>query len=95
MIGDKFKVKKEFVPETLSWCKQHYVPKVDRYITCETFGNIDGMNGTCWWCMEMTPYQWHMCKDETFIKRLMNNPKKELNKSREEAEVFVEQYKQF
>lgn len=86
--------KRDFVPETLTWCRQHYVPKVDRYITCKEFGHSDGMDGSCWWCMEMTPYQWHMCCDETWMKSLMRSFGKTQGMQREEAEKFIEQYKQ-
>lgn len=88
------KCKEDFVPETLSWCRQHYVPKVDRYITCKEFGHIDGMDGSCLWCMEMTPYQWHMCSDESWLKSIMSPYAKNRMESREEAEEFIEQYKQ-
>lgn len=53
-----------FVPETLDWCKKHYVPLIKQYISCNEFGYCDGMNGSCHWCREMTPYQWEMCRDE-------------------------------
>lgn len=87
-------LKRDFVPETLIWCRQHYVPKADRYITCEDFGHTDGMKGSCWWCMEMTPYQWHMCSDESWLKSIMSPYAKNRMESREEAEEFIEQYKQ-
>lgn len=84
----------EPVPETLTWCRQHYVPPVARYITCSDFGNSDGMNGSCWWCMEMMPYEWHMCQDESWIRRLIS-PRACIGKdSRAEAIEFIEQYKQ-
>lgn len=60
-----------FIPETLDWCCHHYVPKNPAYITCKEFGRCDGMDGSCWWCMEMTPYQWHMCVDEAWIQSLL------------------------
>ena len=82
-----------FVPETLTWCRKHYVPKVDRYITCKEFGHSGGMDGACWWCMEMTPYQWHMCQDESFIKSLMRFENMRPRMSREEAKEFIERYK--
>ena len=50
----KYPVTKDFIPETLEWCKHHYVPPMDMYITCCDFGNNDGMNGSCHWCLEMT-----------------------------------------
>lgn len=86
--------KRDFVPETLSWCRQHYVPKFDRYITCEDFGHTDAMNGSCWWCMEMTPYQWHMCCDETWLRSLMRSFGNVPSRSKEDAIQFIEEYKQ-
>lgn len=63
--------KEVFVPETLDWCRHHFVPKNPVYITCQDFGCCDGMDGSCWWCMEMTPYQWHMCADEAWVQGLL------------------------
>lgn len=85
---------KDFVPETLTWCRHHYVPPVERFISCKQFGNIDGMDGACWWCMEMTPYQWHMCSDESWVRRLLSPVARIPSSSREEAITFIEQYKQ-
>lgn len=79
---------KNFVPETLEQCKQHYIPPINQYISCSEFGNSDGMNGSCHWCKEMCPYQFEMCRDESWIQSLMKN------KSREDAEKFIEYYKQ-
>ena len=79
----------ENVPETLEYCRYHYVPPVKKYITCEYFGNIDGMSGGCWWCKEMTPYQWYMCSDESHVRNCM----KRNNITREEAIELVETYK--
>lgn len=87
-------MEKAFVPETLSWCRKHYVPKVEKYITCKEFGHSDGMDGACWWCMEMTPYQWHMCCDETWVKSLMRSFGNTQGMQRDEAEEFIEGYKQ-
>lgn len=86
--------KRDFVPETLSWCRKHYVPKVDRYITCKEFGHSDGMDGACWWCMGMTPYQWHMCCDETWLRRLTRTIDKTPRMNKNEGIEFIEQYKQ-
>lgn len=86
--------KRDFVPETLSWCRKHYVPKVDRYITCKEFGHSDGMDGACWWCMEMTPYQWHMCCDETWLRSLTRTIDKTPRMNKNEGIEFIEQYKQ-
>lgn len=41
----RYPVIKDYIPETLEWCKQHYTPPMDRYITCRDFGNNDGMDG--------------------------------------------------
>ena len=84
------------VPETLTWCRQHYVPPVKEHIHCPDFGHSDGMNGSCWWCMEMTPYQWHMCKDETWVRGLLG-PTSRVRfkcKTRDDAVQFIEEYKQ-
>ena len=88
---------KPIVPETLDWCKEHYTPPVKEHIHCPDFGKCDGTNGGCWWCMEMTPYQWHMCSDETWIKGLINpygKPAGHVCLTRQEAATFIEEYKQ-
>lgn len=82
------------VPETLEECQCHYVPPVKEFITCPDFGHSDGMNGCCHWCREMTPYQWHMCGDETWIKGLLSPGACKQQASRDEAIKFIEQYKQ-
>ena len=79
----------ENVPETLEYCRYHYVPLVKKYITCEYFGNIDGMSGGCWWCKEMTPYQWYMCSDESLVRSYSKHDKI----TREEEIEKVERYK--
>lgn len=86
------KIDLNYVPEYLKECNMHYVPKNKKYITCKEFGHIDGMNGACWWCKEMTPYQWVMCWDESSLKSLMNPCFKNLTK--EEAIRFIEERKQ-
>lgn len=86
--------KSDFVPETLEWCRSHYVPPVAKHITCPDFGQCDGMNGGCWWCLEMTPYQWHMCSDEKWVRGLLRSTARFPAKSREDAVRFIEQYKQ-
>lgn len=83
-----------FVPETLDWCKEHYVPPVEKHIDCECFGKTDGMNGSCWWCREMKPYQFEMCSDESWIRGLLSPIARIPKKSREEAAEFIENYKQ-
>lgn len=64
-----------YVPETLEQCKTNYLPPNYKYICCNEFGNPDGMVGSCIWCLEMTPYQFEMCNDESKIKSLCNNKK--------------------
>ena len=82
------------IPETLAWCRSHYCPPVQTYINCPDFGHADGMDGSCWWCMEMTPYQWHMCRDELWIIGLLSPSACIRKNTREEAIEFIEQYKQ-
>ena len=83
-----------FVPETLDWCEKHYVPPISRYISCDAFGHSDGMSGGCWWCKEMTPYQWHMCKDESWVRGLLSPVARIPKDTREHAAEFIEEYKQ-
>ena len=83
-----------FVPETLEWCKKHYVPPVKKHIFCKSFGQCDGMDGSCHWCREMLPYQWHMCCDETWIKGLLRPGSRNPENTREEAAEFIEKDKQ-
>lgn len=78
----------EFVPEDLEWCKNHYVPQVKKYITCQSFGNIDGMVGSCHWCQEMTPYQWYMCSDYSWYRTMLNSNKIGLKTSEEIIEYI-------
>lgn len=77
-----------FIPENLEWCTNHYVPPVKKFISCGDFGKCDGMDGACWWCMEMTPYQWEMCSDEAHKTSLMKT-----GKSEEEAISYIKEYK--
>lgn len=83
-----------FVPETLDWCQRHYVPPIKEYISCAEFGHSDPMNGSCHWCLEMCPYQWEMCQDEDRVRSLLSPIARKPAKSREEAIVFIENYKQ-
>ena len=83
-----------FIPETLDWCKEHYVPPVKEYIHCTSFGDCDGMDGSCHWCREMSPYQWYMCYDENWVRSLMSPIVRTPANSREEAAEFIEKYKQ-
>lgn len=83
-----------FVPETLTWCRQHYVPPVKEHIHCPSFGKSDGTDGGCWWCMEMTPYQWHMCQDESWVTGLLSPCARVKHKDRADAIKFIEEYKQ-
>lgn len=85
---------KKFVPETLTWCRQHYVPPIQEYIHCLDFGKSDGLNGSCWWCMEMTPYQWHMCQDESWVRGLTSSVARIRCADRESAITFIEDHKQ-
>ena len=84
----------DFVPETLEWCKKHYVPPVQKYINCEDFGYPDGMNGSCHWCLEMCPYQWEMCQDESRIRGYFSPISRKPAKTMEEAIKLLEIYKQ-
>ena len=83
-----------FVPETLAWCRQHYVPPVAEFITCSEFGHTDPMNGSCHWCLEMCPYEWEMCQDEDWVRGLLSPISRIPCKTREEAAEFIEEYKQ-
>ena len=83
-----------FVPESLEWCRQHYVPLVKEHIHCPYFGKLDSTCGGCVWCSEMTPYQWHMCSDETWVRGLLSPISRFENKYREDAIKFIEDYKQ-
>ena len=94
-MNEEFDKDKELVIyETLGQCRSHYNPPVKKYITCQHFGRSDPMNGECWWCMEMTPLQWHMCGDETWIRGLLSPGACQRKNSREEAIDFIENYKQ-
>lgn len=81
------------VPETLMQCRNHYNPPVQRFISCGQFGKLDCMDGGCYWCMEMTPYQWHMCIDESWVRELLSPSSRMHTNSREEAINFIENYK--
>lgn len=94
MKGVKMKEQEPIIYETLDECRSHYNPPVKQYITCQHFGHSDPMNGGCWWCMEMTPLQWHMCGDETWIRGLLSPCACQRKNSREEAIEFIENYKQ-
>ena len=81
------------VPETLIQCRNRYNPPVQRFITCGQFGKLDCTNGGCWRCMEMTPYQWHMCSDKSWVRGLLSPLSRTHANSREEAIKFIENYK--
>ena len=83
-----------FVPETLEWCKKHYVPPIKKNINCKYFGEFDPMSGGCIWCSEMCPYEFEMCRDESFVRGLMFPVSRVLAKNRKEAAEFIESYKQ-
>lgn len=87
-------VDSNFVPPNLDWCREHYVPPIEKHISCGEFGDCDSMDGSCHWCREMTPYQWYMCCDETWIKSLLRFSSHNPEKTRKEASEFIEQYKQ-
>lgn len=64
---------KELFPfETLEQCRTYYCKPFPQYITCKDFGELDGMNGSCHWCKEMTPIQFEMCWDESMVHNSMN-----------------------
>ena len=83
-----------FVPETLKWCKQHYVPPIKEYIYCPDFGNVDWTDGACHWCNVMWPYQCEMCRDESWVRSLLSPIARKPCVTREEAAEFIEDYKQ-
>ena len=84
-------VNKKFRPESLEQCDCNYLPPIDRYISCDRFGNSDGMDGGCWWCKEMTPYQWYMCLDESLIRHLIGRRTNPM--SRDEAQEYIDKIK--
>ena len=96
-IGSEHKVKSkidlDIVPETLEWCKLHYVPPIPEHINCKRFGHSDGMDGSCHWCREMTPYQFEMCSDETHIRGLLSPTAQIPAKDRDDAIRFIEERK--
>ena len=82
-----------FIPETLTWCANHYVPPIKDYIMCKDFGRCDGTNGSCYQCMELTPYQFEMCSDETWLLGLIPPSACSIYNTREEAAEFINHYK--
>lgn len=93
-VGEYMAIDNEFIPETLDWCESHYTPPIKEYINCKEFGNSDGTDGSCWMCMELTPYQFEMCADETWLRGLLSSTARKQCKSREEASEFIENHKQ-
>ena len=81
-----------FIPETLTWCANHYVPPIKDYIMCKDFGRCDGTNGRCYQCMELTPYQFEMCSDETWLLGLIPPSACSIYNTREEAAEFINHY---
>ena len=81
-----YPVSQNYIPESLEFCRTHYIPPIARYISCECFGRNDGTNGGCHWCLEMTPYQWYMYSDEQDVQHAMRN----YDFSYEDAIRFVE-----
>jgi hypothetical protein len=79
--------------ETIEQCQCNYCPPDKKYINCESFGNLDGMDGSCHWCKEMMPYLWHMCEDESWKKSLMKQPPHGKGFTEQEAIDFINTYK--
>lgn len=74
--------------ETLEQCRTHYCKPIQKYISCKEFGKLDGMDGSCHWCREMTPLQFEMCWDESTVCNY-----ERCGKAREEAIQLVEKKK--
>lgn len=70
-----------------------YNPPDYNVITCKDFGYIDGMNGSCHYCLEDCPYEWEMCSDESWKRRLMSPLSKIPNCTEEVAIKFIDEYK--
>jgi hypothetical protein len=51
------------------------------------------MDGGCHWCLEMCPYEWEMCQDESWVRGLLSPLARYPVKTREEAIEFIEEYK--
>jgi len=62
------------------------------HISCKEFGKVDGMNGSCHYCLEETPYQWEMCSDESWKRNLMSIYNK-CHCTEDEAIDFIDDYK--
>lgn len=90
---NKFLIDFNLIPETLKWCMNHYVPPIKDYIICKEFGKCDGTNGSCYQCMELTPYQFEMCSDETWLLGLIPPSACSRYNTREKATEFIEEYK--
>lgn len=88
---DIMSIDKKFRAENLEQCDSNYVPPIGKYITCEQFGNSDGMDSACWWCKEMTPYQWYMCLDETLLRHLTSRRTNPL--TTEQAQEYIDKVK--
>ena len=93
-FNKEVKEPREYVPESLEECQEHYVPPVSTHIYCPNFGRCDGTDGGCHWCREMTPYQWWMCSDETWLRSLMGPLARVKCETREAAVEFIEGRKQ-
>jgi len=93
-FNNEVKEPREYVPESLEECQEHYVPPVSAHIYCPHFGHCDGTDGGCHWCREMTPYQWWMCSDETWLRSLMGPLARVKCETKEEAANFIESRKQ-
>lgn len=79
--------------ETLDQCRRNYCYPVKKYISCDDFGHVDGTNGSCHWCLEMTPYQWEMCSDESWKRSMLSPIGKMHGRTEEEATRFINEYK--
>jgi len=62
-------------------------------ISCEEFGQLDGMNGSCHYCLEDTPYEFEMCSDESWKRSLMRASSRMPNCSECHAIQFIDNYK--
>ena len=69
--------------------KKEYLSPDDKYISCEAFSNIDGMDGACHYCKEETPLQFEMCWDANWLRSLI----KHNGYTKEEAIEFINKRK--
>lgn len=85
------KEKDKSVPQwdTVEQCSANHCKLILKYVSCEHFGKIDGMDGSCHTCKEITPYQFHMCSDFKWELTLML----EKGYTQGEAIDFIQKYK--